>query len=91
MQCNLECPKCKEIHDVNSKYCDNCGFDLELYIIKFKGKHLPIHFNGGVVDTLLGVDEDEDDSCLGGLCDCCCGSSKKKKKQGCCDCLLDFC
>ena len=92
MQCNMKCPKCKEIHEANSRYCVNCGFDLEPYIIRFKDKHLPIHFDGGIIDTVLGTDEEDDD-----FCDCCCGccccgsGSSKKSNSGClellCDCL----
>ena len=87
MQCSLKCPKCKETHEINSQFCASCGFDLEPYIIRFKDKHLPIHFDGG-------IDADDACDCLG---DCCCGGSSKKqqqqKKQGCCenscDCLCD--
>jgi hypothetical protein len=79
MTCELKCPKCKTIHNCNSRYCINCGFDLEPYIIRFKGKHLPIHFDGG-------IDAEDACECLG---ECCCEGEKKEKKQkkGCCgDC-----
>ncbi|MHA1667858.1 MAG: zinc-ribbon domain-containing protein [Candidatus Heimdallarchaeaceae archaeon] len=49
MKCVLRCPKCEEIHDINSRYCSYCGYDLEPYIISFKNKHLPIHLDGGEV------------------------------------------
>lgn len=85
MQCSLKCPKCKETHEINSQFCAQCGFDLEPYIIRFKDKHLPIHFDGG-------VDAGDACECCG---ECCCGGSSKQqqKKQGCCgnscDCLCD--
>lgn len=83
----MKCPECKEIHEINSRYCASCGFDLEPYIIRFKDKHLPIHFDGGIVDAVLGVEE-EDDSCCD-CCGCCCGGSSKKSSSGCLDLLCD--
>lgn len=86
MQCNMKCPKCKEIHEINSRYCASCGFDLEPYILRFKDKHLPIHFDGGIIDAVLGEEEDDDCCC----CGCCCGgSSKKSSSSGFCDLLCD--
>ena len=85
MQCNLRCPNCNEIHETNSRYCSNCNFDLEQDILRFKNRHLPIHFSG--VGVGFGVDGDDFCDCCG---DCCCGgSSKKEEKQGCCMNLLD--
>ncbi|MCE7747818.1 MAG: hypothetical protein GPJ51_05435 [Candidatus Heimdallarchaeota archaeon] len=88
MQCNMKCPKCKETHEINSQFCAHCGFDLEPYIIRFKDKHLPIHFDGGIIDAIVGEEEEEDFcDCCGGCC--CGGGSSKKKSSGFCDCLLD--
>ncbi len=84
MKCNMKCPECKEIHEVNSRYCVSCGFDLEPYIISYKDKHLPVHFDGGALDA-----GDTCECCGDCCCDCCTSDKKRDEPQGCCENFLD--
>jgi len=44
---DIYCPSCGKEHKSNSRYCTNCGADLENVITKFKGEQLPVSYNNG--------------------------------------------
>jgi len=81
MQCNLICPNCKKIHEINDRYCEHCGIDLEPYIIHYKNKHLPIHFDGGNIDAVIGNEEEEEVDLCYCCFDCFCKSKKRRRNS----------
>ncbi len=45
-------PKCGNTHQSNSKLCVFCGENLELIILEYKEKNLPVNFNRGGKNNL---------------------------------------
>ena len=44
MSQDLFCPNCGSKHEVNGRYCEYCGSDLEEVILQYKRKKLPIRY-----------------------------------------------
>ena len=44
MSDDLFCPNCGSKHEVNGRYCEYCGSDLEEIILQYKRKKLPVRY-----------------------------------------------